>query len=108
MEAFGAAVAYLSLKAGTIVAAGIMATLGFFLDSRKHSWPTAVLAILSGVAMAVVFTDTVADYLHMPDTYKNAIAGVLGISGRNTIIVISKLSRDPGYLLRIWRGERDE
>lgn len=108
MEAFGAALAYLSLKAGTIIAAAIMAGLGFMLDTRRHSWPTALLAILAGVAMAVVFTDALADYLHLADVYKNAIAGVLGIGGRNLIVMISKLTRDPGFLLRIWRGERED
>jgi hypothetical protein len=108
MEAVTAALAFVSVKASTIVAAAIMAGLGFMLDSRKHSWPMAALAITAGMAVAIILTDPISDYFHLADTWHNAVAGALGIGGRNMIITISKLSRDPGLLMRIWRGERDE
>lgn len=108
MDALYAGVAYLGLKASTIIVAAVMAMLGFLLDSRRHSWPTALLAIVAGVSIAILMTDPLADYLHLSDTYKNAVAGVLGIGGRNIIVMVSKLSRDPGFLMRIWRGEKDE
>ena len=108
MEAVTAAVAFLGLKAGTIIAAATMALLSLLLDTRRHSWPTALLAILSGVAAAIIFTDPLADYLHLSEEYKNAVAGVLGIGGRNMIIMVSRLTRDPALLVRIWRGEADD
>lgn len=108
MEAVTAAAAWVGLKAGTIIVAALMAALGFMLDSRRHSLMTAFLAILAGTSIAVLFTDPLIDYLHLSGTWGNAIAGVLGISGRNLIITVSRLARDPGLLMRIWRGERDE
>jgi len=108
MEAVTAAAAWVGLKAGTIIVAALMAALGFMLDSRRHSLMTAFLAILAGTSIAVLFTDPLIDYLHLSATWGNAIAGVLGISGRNLVVVINKISQNPGEIMRIWRGERDE
>ena len=108
MEPLSAGIAYLAIKLPVILAAGVMALLGFMLDSRRHSWPTAVLAVLAGICIAVLMTDPLGDYFHLGDAWRNAIAGILGISGRNLIMTISKVSRDPALLIRIWRGERDD
>lgn len=108
MEAVSAAVAIVAAKASTIIAAAIMASLGFLLDSRKHSLGTAALAIVAGTAIAVLMTDPLVDYLHVSPTWGNAVAGVLGISGRNIVMLVNRLSRDPGALMRLWRGEKDD
>jgi hypothetical protein len=108
MEAVTAAAAWVGLKAGTIIIAALMAALGFMLDSRKHSLGTAALAIIAGTAIAVLMTDPLVDYLHLSASWGNAVAGLLGISGRNLVMVVNRVSRNPGELMRIWRGERDE
>lgn len=108
MEAIYAAAAFVGLKASTIIAAVVMAALGFLLDSRRHSFGTAMLAIAAGTAVAVLMTDPITDYLHLTQGWQNAVAGILGISGRNFIMVVNRLSKDPGTLVRMWRGQKDD
>lgn len=105
METITAAAAFLSIKLPTILIAGGMAILGVFIDGKRHHWPTAVVAIIAGMAMAALLVDPLQDFFHLTDIWKNALAGLLGIGGRNLVVVISKVSRNPSYLIRLWRGQ---
>lgn len=105
MDALIAGAAFLSVKLPTILVASFMALIGFLLDSRKHSVMTAALAIVAGAAVAVLLTDPVSDYFHLADGWRNALAGILGIGGRNLIMVVNRIAKDPAQIIRIWRGE---
>src|SRR5690606_11200128 len=87
------------IKITTLVASGIMAVLAVLLDIRRHSLLTGVLAVASGMAVAVLATDAIVAGLNLPGDWSHAIAGVLGISGRNLVIWVGLVSKDP---MAIW------
>jgi hypothetical protein len=76
------------------------------LDIKQHSFLTGVLAVISGMAVAVLATDAIVSNLNLPGDWSHAIAGVLGISGRNLVIWISLVSKDPLAALDRWRGRK--
>lgn len=99
------ALAVFGVKISTIASALIMAVLAVLLDIKRHTWLTAMLAVICGVVVAVLATGPLTAWLHLDDNWSHAVAGVLGISGRNLIVWISKVSKDPTALVRLWRGE---
>lgn len=55
----------------------------------------AILAVAAGIGVAVIATDPIVSGLDLQGTWSHAVAGVLGISGRNLIIWVSVVSKDP-------------
>ena len=94
------------IKVSTMFASAIMAVLAVLLDIRRHSIWTGLLAVAAGMGAAVIFTDPITGLLGWPDTNSHAIAGVLGISGRNIIIWIVAVSKDPLALWDRFRGKK--
>ena len=90
---------FLGVKVTTLVASGIMAVLAVLLDIKRHSLVTGILAVLSGMAVAVLATDPIVANLSLPGDWSHAIAGILGISGRNLVIWVGLMSKDP---MAIW------
>lgn len=95
---------FFGVKVTTIVASGIMAVLAVLLDIRRHSLLTGILAVLSGMAVAVLATDPIVANLSLPGDWSHAVAGVLGISGRNLVIWVGLVSKDPMAAWERWRG----
>ena len=98
---------FLGVKLSTLIAAGIMGALAVVLDIKRHSLFSGVLAVLAGMVVAGLATDGIVAGLSLPLEASYAVAGVLGISGRNIVIWISLVSKDP---LALWdrirgRGE---
>lgn len=87
------------VKLSTLAAAGIMGVLAVLLDIKRHSWITGILAVITGMAVAGLATDAIVAGLNLPHDAAYAVAGVLGISGRNIVIWISLVSKDP---LALW------
>jgi len=87
--------ALLASKAATIIASFVMALLAVLLDIRRHNLLTGLLAVLSGMTVAVLATDPIVANLNLPGDWSHAIAGALGISGRNIIVWCGLVSRDP-------------
>ena len=79
-----------------ISAMGIIAVL---LDIKRHSVLTGILAVAAGMGVAVLATDPIVSGLHLEGTWSHAVAGVLGISGRNLIVWVTLVSKDP---LALW------
>jgi len=96
---------FLGVKVTTLVASGIMAVLAVLLDIRRHNLVTGILAVVSGMAVAVLATDPIVANLNLPGDWSHAIAGVLGISGRNLIIWWALVSKDPMALWDRIRGK---
>lgn len=90
---------FLGIKASTVVASAIMGLLAVLLDIKRHSLITGILAVSAGMAVAVLATDAIVAGIGWPDDWSHAVAGVLGISGRNIIIWIALVSKDP---LALW------
>lgn len=87
------------IKVSTLMASAIMAVLAVLLDIKRHSFLTGVLAVVAGMAVAVIATDPIINGLGWPADWSHGIAGVLGISGRNLIVWVALVSKDP---LALW------
>ncbi len=91
------------IKVSTLFASAVMAVLAVLLDVKRHSLLTGILAVAAGMTVAVLATEPIVSGLRLDATWSHAVAGVLGISGRNLIIWVSLVSKDPLALWdRIW------
>lgn len=91
---------FAALKLPAVVPALAGAAIAILLEFKRHTWATAGMALVSGAAVAFVATEPILALLNWPTSAGHAVAGVLGISGRNLIVWLLGVSRDP---LRAWR-----
>ena len=91
---------FASLKLATIWPALVGAALAVLFEFKRHTWATAALALISGAFVAYIATEPVVSYLGLEQSASNAVAGILGISGRNLIVWALTASKDP---LAIWK-----
>lgn len=94
------------VKVSTLLASAIMAVLAVLLDIKRHSVVTGILAVAAGMTVAVMATDAIVSGLKLDPTWSHAVAGILGISGRNLIIWISLVSKDPMEFWDRVRGKK--
>jgi len=90
----------------SFIAAVFGAVIGVALEFRRHTLVTAILAIISGVGVAWFGTDAIVTILNLPPVASNAVAAILGISGRNLISWWLSASKDP---ISVWdriRGKK--
>lgn len=85
----------LAAKSSTIVAASVGAVISILLNLRDHSFLTATISLIAGVFVAYVATEPVIVLFGLNDTAGNAVAGALGVAGRNLIIWLRESSKDP-------------
>lgn len=98
----------LGVKLATMVTAAIAAVITVAFEIRNHSLLTALGSILAGVFVAVVFTDPTIDFFNLPESWGQAIAAAYGITGRNLIIWLRRVSSDPAAFIRdFWKGKND-
>lgn len=90
----------------SLFASFLGAAIGVALEFRRHTWATAVLALISGVFVAYFGTDPIVSILGLPANAGNAVAAVLGISGRNLISFWLSASKDPISLWDRIRGKK--
>lgn len=83
--------------------AAVGAIIGIAIDFHRHTWATALLALVSGVFAAWVGTDAIVSLTGLPS---NAVAALLGISGRNLIAWLLSASRDPVAAWDKLRGKK--
>lgn len=100
--------AYLTEKFPTIVASALAAILFVLLEIRQHSLFTAVVAILSGIMVATLATTPIIEFWNLPSSAEHAIAGILGITGRNLIIWVGRAAKDPAKFWQTLRGGSDD
>jgi hypothetical protein len=91
------------IKLSTLIASFVMAVLAVVLDIRRHSLVSGLLAVVAGMAVAGLATEAIITGLGLPHEASYAVAGVLGISGRNIVIWITLVSKDP---LTLWERIR--
>ena len=87
------------IKVSTLFASFVMAVLAVLLDIKRHNLVTGLLAVAAGMAVAVLATDAIIVGLKLSHEWSYAVSGMLGISGRNLIIWLSLVSKDP---LALW------
>lgn len=95
----------IGIKVSTLMASAVMAVLAVLLDIKRHSLVTGILAVVAGMAVAITATDPIVYGLGWPPDWSHAVAGVLGISGRNLIVWIALVSKDPLALWDRLRGK---
>lgn len=93
------------IKISTLAASAVMAVLAVLLDIKRHSLVTGLLAVAAGMAVAVMATEPIIVGLHLPEEWGHAVSGVLGISGRNLIVWVALVSKDPLALWERIRGK---
>jgi hypothetical protein len=96
------------VKVSTLFASAIMAILAVLLDIKRHSLMTGILAVIAGMAVAIAATDPIVNGMGWPPDWNHAVAGVLGISGRNLIVWVALVSKDPLALWDRIRGKSGE
>ena len=89
-----------ALKLATAATAIVGAAIAVLLEFKRHTWATALLALVSGAFVALAATEPLLHFFNWPADYGHAVAGVLGISGRNLIVWLLTVSKDP---LSVWR-----
>ena len=89
-----------ALKLATAATAFLGAAIAVLLEFKRHTWATASLALVSGAFVAVIATEPMLHFMNWPDEYGHAVAAILGISGRNLIVWVLSVSKDP---LALWR-----
>lgn len=90
-----------SLKLATIWPSILGAALAVAIEFKRHTWATGLLALFSGAFFAFIATEPIVSYLRLDGGSSHAVAGVLGISGRNILIWILSVSKDP---LDAWKS----
>ncbi len=90
-------------KTATILPAVVGGAIAILLEKSRHTWGTALIALLSGVFVAYVATDSIVEYLGWEGNASSTVAAVLGITGRNLIMWILVASRDP---LKAWKNRK--
>jgi len=97
---------FFGVKVSTLFASAVMAILAVLLDIKRHSLLTGILAVIAGMAVAAVATEPIVKGLGWPPEASHAVAGILGISGRNLIVWVALVSKDPIKTWRAWRGQK--
>ena len=98
--------ALVAAKSSTILAAAVGALISILLNLRDHSPMTAVLSLAAGVLVAFAATEPLIEYFKLSQNAGNAVAGALGIVGRNIIIALREGTRDPIATFNRLRGRR--
>jgi len=93
------------IKIPVIVVSLLAAALSVLLDVQRHSLWTAILAIISGVAVAIICTDPIVNFLNVSGA-EHAVAGCLGIAGRNLTIWVNVVSKNPMAIIDALRGKK--
>ncbi len=95
----------IGLKASYLIAATLGGTIAVMIDWKRHNFFTALLAVLAGAFVAMIGTDPIVSLLHLPENAAYGLAGVLGVTGRNIVAALSKMSEDPIASWKKWRGK---
>lgn len=73
------------------IVGGIVVSLA---TSEDHSPKTAIARVASGLFCAVLFPDVLMDFLGLsPETYGNAIAGLLAMTGYSLSKIFTNINR---------------
>jgi len=93
------------IRIPVLIVSVIAAALSVLLDIKRHSFWTAILAIVSGALVALICTEPVVAFLNARGG-EHAIAGTLGVAGRNLVVWVQVTSRDPLALINALRGKK--
>ncbi len=101
-----AGVAIVSAKFLTIMAAFSMAIVSVGLDARRHSFPSAVLAIFAGTIVGVISASSLLALFNLPEQVGYGIASIAAVSANNLVRWLLVASQDPLGLWANFRGKK--
>ncbi len=98
-------VALLLAKAGIIAAAAGMAIVSTLINAKKHTLPSAILAIVAGTIMGVIAASSIVALMGWPEQVGYGISAIFAISGEGLVKSLIRISNDPLASWKNWRGK---
>ncbi len=98
--------AVLTAKAATIAASFSMAVIAVAIDARRHSWGSAVLAVICGTIMGVIAATSIVSLMGWPDQVGYGIASIFAIAGDRLVKAIMRYADNPLSAWNKWRGKK--
>lgn len=86
---------FFGIKLATLFAAAVGALLSVGIDIKSHTYLTACGAVFSGVFIAYVATVPTIEFLGLSENWESVVPAIYGIVGRNLIVWISRVSKNP-------------
>jgi len=103
-----AGVAIISAKFLTIMAAFSMAIVSVGIDSKKYTFPSAILAIFAGTIVGVIAASSIIALMGWSEQVGYGVASIFAISAQNLIKWLLRASQDPLSLWQRIRGGKDD
>lgn len=98
----------LSAKLLTIISSVTMAGIAVGLDAKRHSFPSAVLAIFAGTVVGVISATSICALMGFDERVGYGISAVAAVSANNLIKWLLRTSEDPLTLWQRFRGGKSE
>lgn len=104
-QLFVEGVALLIAKAGIIAAAVTMAVVSVLINSKKHTLPSALLAIIAGTILGVIAASSIVALMGWPEQVGYGISAIFAISGDGLVKSLIRMANDPLSTWKNWRGK---
>lgn len=103
-----ASVTILSAKFLTIMAAFSMAIVSVGIDSKKYTFPSAMLAVFAGTIVGVIAATSITALMGWSEQVGYGVASIFAISAQNLIKWLIRSSQDPLSLWQRIRGDKEK
>lgn len=102
---FESGVGLLVAKAGIVAISAGMAIVAVLMNSKKHTLPSAILAIIAGTVLGVIAASSIVALMDWPEQVGYGISAVFAISGEGLVKTLIRISNDPLSAWSKWRGK---
>ncbi len=79
-----------------------MAGIAVGLDAKRHSFPSAMLAIFAGTVVGVIAASSITALFGWDERVGYGIASIAAVSSNNLVRWLLRISQDPTSLIRLW------
>lgn len=107
-EILRGAFSLLSAKLFTIGASFVMATIAVGLDAKRHSLPSALLAIFAGTVVGVIAATSICSLMGWNEQIGYGVSAVAAVSANNLVKWLLRVSADPLSLWQRFKGGEKE
>lgn len=84
-----------------------MAIIAVGLDAKRHSFPSAVMAIFAGTVVGVIAASSICSLMGLSEQVGYGISAIAAVSGNNIVKWLLRSSVDPLSLWERFRGKKD-
>lgn len=85
-----------------------MAIIAVGLDARRHTFPSAILAIFAGTVVGVIAASSICAMFGLPEQVGYGISAIAAVSANNLVKWLLRVSVDPLSLWQRFRGGSKE